>query len=142
MREHRNMFFFIYIKLIVLTYICAYGIMYLTRESVVIKMLDELMNEYARQMSKKIDNDMYVFLEKNGYHLERNNVEQIIKLKNELAKEDKQIRYETTVVAQHLNEPYKIITHGLIFFDSISNPLSDEQVKELILKDYYKKEMI
>ena len=107
-----------------------------------IKMLDELMNEYARQMSKKIDNDMYVFLEKNGYHLERNNVEQIIKLKNELAKEDKQIRCETTVVVQHLNEPYKIITHGLIFFDSISNPLSDEQVKELILKDYYKKEMI
>ena len=104
----------------------------------VIKMLDELI----RQMSKEMDNYMYAFLEKNGYHLERNNVEQIIKLKNELAKEDKQIRCETTVVAHHLNEPYKIITHGLIFFDSISNPLSDEQVKELILKDYYKKEMI
>ena len=36
--EHRNMFFFIYIKLIVLTFVCAYGNIYLTRESVVIKL--------------------------------------------------------------------------------------------------------
>ena len=102
-------------------------------------MLDELMNEYKKQIAQKIDDNMYEFLEKNGYHLERNNVQQIIELRDKLAKEDKQIRCETTIVARQIEEPYKIITHGLIFFDSISHPLNKEQVEELVLKDYYSK---
>lgn len=101
--------------------------------------IDDIRDEYSKQIAKKLDDNMYEFLEKNGYYLERNNVEQIIKLRDELAKEDKQIRYETTIVAQQIEEPYEIIIHGLIFFDSISHPLDKEQVKEIILKDYYNK---
>ena len=105
-------------------------------------MLEPVMTTHIKGLAKEIDNKMYKFLEDNGYYLERNNVEQIIKLRDELAKEDKQIRCETTIVSFNINEPYEVKTHGLIFFDSISNPLSKEEVDELILKDYYKKNNI
>lgn len=99
-----------------------------------------LIEEYSKQLAKEIDDELYKFLEENDYYLEKGNVDQIIKLRNDLAKEDKQIRCESTVVSQSLEDPYKIKIHSLIFFDSISHPLSKEQVEELILKSYYLKQ--
>ena len=102
-------------------------------------MFEPVMSTYIKGLAKEIDDKMYKFLEDNGYYLERNNVEQIIKLRDELAKEDKQIRCETAIVSFSINEPYEVKTHGLIFFDSISTPLSKDEVDKLILEDYYKK---
>lgn len=95
-----------------------------------------IMEQMARETAKQVDNEMYDFLEKNGYNLERGNVEQIIELRDELAKEDKQVRAEARIVEQNFGEEYKIKSHGLIFFDSVSNPLTYDQVTEMILKSY------
>ena len=100
--------------------------------------MDEIMETCTKQMVEKMDDEMYKFLDKNGYHLERGNIHQIKQLRDKLATKDIQVRCETMVVACQLYEPYNIKTHGLIFFDSISCPRTREQVEELILEDYYK----
>ncbi len=79
---------------------------------------------------------MYDFLEENGYCLERGNAKQIIKLRDELAKKDKQLRVE------YLNTEIKgdnkniIQTNYVIFFDSLSHPLSKDEVENLIRKEH------
>lgn len=101
--------------------------------------MENLFEKAAKNITQKIDDKLYEFLEDNGYHIERNNAEQVIELKDKLAKEDKQIRWEAAIVGINLTKQCEYILHSLIFFDSISNPLSEEKVRELIINDYYKK---
>ena len=97
---------------------------------------NNLPNKLAKEIASKLDCEMYKFLEKNGYQIERNNIEQLTKLRDELAKEDKQIRVETRIIEQCFGEELFVRHHELVFFDSISNPLNDDQVTEMILKSY------
>lgn len=104
-------------------------------------MMSEIIEKYIENLAKDTDNKMYEFLEKNGYKLERNNVQQILDLKNKLAEEDKQVRVETVIVdVKKEGENIQIITHSLFFFDSIKHPLDPENVRKMIIDDYRKKQ--
>ena len=98
------------------------------------------MNQMAKKIAEEMDNRMYDWLEEQGIHLERNNLERIIELRDKLAKEDTQIRCESMIVETSINDPFEVKTHGIIFFDRISKPLDREQVEEMILKSYELKE--
>lgn len=95
-------------------------------------MIEEITQLFARQ----IDNDMYDFLEENGYCLERGNTKQIVKLKDELARQDKQLRIEYLDTKIKKDNKNYIRTDYVIFFDSLSNPLSKDEVDELIRKEH------
>ena len=84
----------------------------------------EMKEEITKQLIAQIDNDMYDFLEENGYCLERGNAKQIIKLRDELAQLDKQVRIECLDV--RMKNENSIKNHYVIFFDSLSHPLSKE----------------
>ena len=95
-------------------------------------MIEEITQLFARQ----IDNDMYDFLEENGYCLERGNTKQIVKLKDELARQDKQLRIEYLDTKIEKDNKNYIRTDYVIFFDRLSNPLSKDEVDELIRKEH------
>lgn len=100
-------------------------------------MLEEFIRSNAKKVAADLDNRMYEWLEEQGIHLERGNVEQIIALRDKLAAEDKQIRCETAVVDFIQEEDsYKCITKSLIFYDSLSNPLTRDAVEDLIKRSY------
>ena len=90
-----------------------------------------VIEEIAKQSASKLDKEMYKFLKQNGYDLEENNIEQILKLKEQLAKKDRQLRLE------HLDDEIYSVnekrisykTSYVIFFDSLSHPMSIEEIK-------------
>ena len=100
--------------------------------------MDGFIKEFTRQIAEKIDDQIYEFLEKNGYHLERGNIQQIEQLRDELASKDIQIRCETFTFSYPFDENYNYKAHTVIFFDSISTPRDTQQVRNLILEDFYK----
>lgn len=106
-------------------------------------MIDEITKEYTHNLAKEIDNEMYNFLDKNGYHLERGNVQQILDLKEKLAREDKQVRVESAIVGKKINgEHLEAIMHSMIFFDSIRHPLKRKDVENMIVESYAKKHLL
>lgn len=93
-------------------------------------MIEDIVKEYTSKVAEEIDNRMYNFLEENGYALERGNVQQILDLKEKLAREDKQVRVESAIVGEKINEEHlETIMHSMIFFDSISHPLKKKMLK-------------
>ena len=90
-----------------------------------------VIEEIAKQSASKLDKEVYKFLKQNGYDLEENNIEQILKLKEQLAKKDRQLRIEHLEDEIHSNNGIKInyTFHYVIFFDSISHPMSIEEIK-------------
>lgn len=106
-------------------------------------MIEDIMKEYTSNVAKEIDNKMYNFLEENSYFLERGNVQQILELKEKLAKEDKQVRVESAIVGEKINgEHLEAIMHSVIFFDSISHPLNRENVEKMIAESYARKHLL
>ncbi len=104
-------------------------------------MMSEIIKQYAENLAKDTDSKMYEFLEENGYKLERNNIQQIIDLKNKLAEEDKQVRVESVIVDEkNEGQNIQIITHSLFFFDSIKHPLDTNYVRQMIIDDYRRKQ--
>lgn len=76
-----------------------------------------MIEDITSKAAEEVDNKMYNFLEENGYILERGNVQQILDLKEKLAREDKQVRVESTIVGEKINGEYlEAITHSIIFF--------------------------
>lgn len=106
-------------------------------------MIEDIMKEYTSNVAKETDNKMYNFLEENGYFLERGNVQQILELKEKLAKEDKQVRVESAIVDEKINgEHLETIMHSMIFFDSISHPLKRKDVENMIVESYARKHLL
>lgn len=83
-----------------------------------------------KQNCKSLDKEIYKFLKQNGYDLEENNIEQLLTLKERLAFQDKQLRVEYISNDIHNNDGQKIsyTSHYVIFFDSISHPLTREEI--------------
>lgn len=101
---------------------------------------EDITKEYTSKVAKEIDNKMYDFLDENGYTLERGNVQQILDLKEKLAKEDKQVRAESDIVGYKIYDDHlELISHAIFFFDSISHPLKRKYVKEMIVDDYVRR---
>ena len=106
-------------------------------------MIEGIVREYASKVAEEIDNQVYNFLEENGYILERGNIKQILDLKEKLAKEDKQVRAESAIVGIKLEgERIEAIRHSMIFFDSISHPLKRENVEKMIVESYARKHLL
>lgn len=102
-----------------------------------------MIEDITSKVAEEIDNKMYNFLEENGYTLERGNVQQILDLKEKLAREDKQVRVESTIVGEKINgEHLEAIMHSIIFFDSISHPLKRKDVENMIVESYAKKHLL
>lgn len=95
-----------------------------------------MIEEYTKQFIEQLDNDMYDFLEENGYCLERGNAKQITKLRDELAKQDKQLRVEYLDTKITKDNKNYIRTNYVIFFDSLSHPLSKSEINNLIRKEH------
>lgn len=89
------------------------------------------------KMQKDIEDMYYEFLIQNGYKIDRPyKMEQIEAIKNDLESKDKFMDYlEYTEFSDNCEQAYHYIKP---FFNSISNPLSEETRNELIEK--WKKE--
>ena len=90
-------------------------------------------SDIVHKMSENIDEMYYKFLTENGYKVDRPyNVEQLKQIKKDLEKQDTFIDY-----LEYTDFDYKnnVATHYLKpFFNSISNPLTQETREELIRK--------
>ena len=87
----------------------------------------------VNQMTKDLDNMYYEFLTENGYEIDKPyNMEQLKQIKEDLAKQDKFVDYlEYTEFAENCTQAYHYV---IPFFNSISNPLSEEARNEIIEK--------
>lgn len=94
-----------------------------------INFIDNLVN----QMTKDLDNMYYEFLTENGYKIDKPyNMEQLKQIKEDLVKQDKFVDYlEYTEFTKNCNQAYHYV---IPFFNSISNPLSEETKNEIIEK--------
>lgn len=97
-------------------------------------------DKFYSKVAKKIDDEMYNFLEKEGYHLERGNVQQILELKEKLAKEDKQVRVGVSHIENkmHKDGSVEIIVSRFFFIDSLSHPINKEDIEKMVRKKYVK----
>jgi len=84
-----------------------------------------------KEMQHDLDDMYYKFLTENGYKLDKPyKVEQIEAIKEDLAKQDKFVDYlEYTEFENNFTQAYHYI---LPFFNSISNPLTDEEKTEML----------
>ena len=76
-----------------------------------------MIEEYTKQFIEQLDNDMYDFFE-------------------ELAKQDKQLRVEYLDTKITKDNKNYIRTNYVIFFDSLSHPLSKSEINNLIRKEH------
>lgn len=91
----------------------------------------------VKEAQQNIDNMYYEFLTENGYKIDKPyNIKQLQQIKEDLAKQDKFIDYlEYTEFAQNSTQAF----HYMIpFFNSISNPLSEEN-REFIIEEWKKR---
>lgn len=98
---------------------------------------DNFINELVKQQAKDLDNMYCEFLEENGYKIDKPyNMEQLKEIKNDLIKKDKFVDYlEYTEFADNCTQAYHYI---IPFFNSISNPLSEE-ARNKIIEEWKKK---
>ena len=103
-----------------------------------VKNLEEFENinfidNLIEQMQKDLEDMYYQFLTKNGYKIDKPyKVEQIEAIKKDLESKDKFLDYlEYTEFADNCTQAYHYV---LPFFNSISNPLSEEAKNEIIEK--------
>ena len=90
-----------------------------------------LINDLIEQTQKELEEAYFNFLNNNGYKIEKPyTIEQVEKIKEELARDDKFLDYiEYTQFAENCTQAYHYI---IPFFNSISNPLSEDTRNEII----------
>jgi hypothetical protein len=88
----------------------------------------------VKQTAKNYDDMIFEFLTENGYKIDKPyNVKQLKEIKTELAKQDKFV--DTLQYTEFEDNNCKTYNYILPFFNSISNPLSEEE-KQQILEEY------
>jgi hypothetical protein len=87
----------------------------------------------VNKMKKDLDNMYCEFLEENGYKIDKPyNIEQLKQIKEDLEKQDKFLDYvEYTEFSKNSEQAYHYV---IPFFNSISNPLTEETRNEIIEK--------
>ena len=98
---------------------------------------ENFITDLVNKMQKDFEDMYYEFLTENGYKIDKPyKMEQIEAIKNDLASKDKFVDYlEYTVFSENCEQAYHYIKP---FFNSISNPISEETRNELIAR--WKKE--
>lgn len=100
-------------------------------------MIDKYICERAKKVAKEMDEMIFKFLRDNGYQVDDNATpDEVLKLNEELAKEDKQVRYETIFIPIYNEDKYGCDIYGTAFFDSVKKPLNKEKVEELLMRKY------
>lgn len=94
---------------------------------------DDFIGKLVEAQSKQIDKMYCEFLEENGYKIDKPyNREQLKQIKEDLEKQNKFVDYlEYTEFADNCTQAYHYV---IPFFNSISNPLSEETRNEVIEK--------
>ena len=95
-------------------------------------LIENYMNELAKDQAKNIDKTIIEFCKKQGYKTVKT-TEDFIKIQNKLVKEDKLIRCEIFTKIKSSNEPTLISCETVVipFIDSISNPIPISEVKRI-----------
>ena len=94
---------------------------------------DDFIGKLVEAQSKQIDKMYCEFLEENGYKIDKPyNIEQLKQIKADLEKQDKFVDcLEYTEFADNCTQAYHYV---IPFFNSISNPLSEETRNKVIEK--------
>lgn len=96
-------------------------------------------DKYVQQWQKDTDDMYYKFLTENGYKIDKPyNIEQIKQIREDLEKQDKFIDTIEWIETKNNEDNYNITRHIIPFFNSISNPLSEES-KQFILDNWKEK---
>lgn len=88
-------------------------------------LMSEITNSIAKNFGEDIDKAILNFCKEKGYEVKTPN--DLIKVQNELAKEDKMIRCETFIKVDGTTAKQIV----LIFIDSVSCPLSRKAIYEI-----------
>jgi predicted SpoU family rRNA methylase len=98
---------------------------------------DDFMNNLIKEQTKNCNNMIAEFLTENGYKIEKPyNIEQIKEIKEDLRKQDKFV--DIIEYTEFLDNTYQAYHYLIPFFNSISNPLS-ENTKQQLAKEYLAK---
>lgn len=95
--------------------------------------INDYINELIKQQTKHLDNMYYEFLTENGYKIDKPyNVEQLKEIKKDL--ENKGIFLDCLEYTEFSKDCTQAYHYVIPFFNSISDPLSEQTRNEIIEK--------
>lgn len=93
----------------------------------------DFINNHWQKWFEDLDNMWFEFLIENGYKVDKPyNIKQLENLRDDLAKEDKVLDYFEYLEYNDGKKGMAITRHLIPFFNSISNPLTNEDKERII----------